>query len=60
MGKLLAATGEPALLLGAVNAVVALVISFGVHLTANQVGAINAATAALLAVLLRQSVSPIK
>lgn len=47
---------EPALILGAVQAVIVLVVSFGLDLTAEQSGAILAATAAVLAVIARQSV----
>ena len=49
---------EPALLLGAVNALLALAVGFGLHLTSQQVGLVNAACAALLAVVTRQHVSP--
>lgn len=48
---------EPAAILGALQAVLALAITFGVGLTVEQVGAILAASAALLAVLLRQTVT---
>lgn len=49
---------EPALLLGAVQAVVALAVAFGLDLSAEQVGAILAASAAVLSVLLRRKVTP--
>ena len=49
---------EPALILGAVNALVALGVGFGLHLTGDQMGLINAAVAAILAVFLRSQVSP--
>lgn len=48
---------EPAAILGALQAVLALAITFGIGLTVEQVGAILAASAALLAVLLRQTVT---
>ena len=49
---------EPALILGALQAVVALAISFGLDLSPEQVGAILAASAAVLAVVTRSQVSP--
>lgn len=50
---------EPALILGAVNAVIALAVGFGLHWTAEQVGLVNAAVAAICAVIMRQNVSPV-
>ena len=50
---------EPALILGAVNIAIALGVSFGLHLTAEQVGGINALAAAVLSVILRQLVTPV-
>jgi len=50
---------EPALVLGAVQAVLALVIAFGLKLSAEQTGAILAATAAILAVVTRSQVTPV-
>lgn len=58
MWTFLAASGEPALILGAVNAVLALGVGFGLKLTSEQVGLINAAVAAVLAVILRTQVTP--
>lgn len=49
---------EPALLLGAVQAILALAVSFGLELTGEQTGAILAASAAVLSVLLRRKVTP--
>lgn len=49
---------EPALILAAVQAAVALAVSFGLHLTAEQVGAVTALAAALLGVATRSRVSP--
>lgn len=47
---------EPALIVGALNAALALAVAFGLHLTADQIGAITAAAAAVLAVVIRQAV----
>lgn len=49
---------EPALILGLVQTVLALVLAFGVDLDSEQVGAILAVSAAVLAVITRQQVSP--
>ncbi len=49
---------EPALIIGAIQAVLALVIAFGFHLSPEQVGAILAASSAVLAVVTRANVSP--
>ena len=49
---------EPALILGAVQAIAALVVAFGVDLTAEQVGLILAASAAVLSVVVRSKVTP--
>lgn len=51
---------EPALILGAVSAALALAVGFGLHVTSEQVGLINAAVAAIMAVVLRQNVSPLQ
>jgi hypothetical protein len=49
---------EPALIIGAIQAIVALGIGFGLHVTPEQFGLIMAAVTALLAVLTRsQTVS---
>jgi len=50
---------EPSLILGALQAILALVLAFGVDLSTEQVGAILAASAAVLAVVTRQAVSPV-
>ena len=50
---------EPALVLGAVQAVLALVVAFGLKLSVEQTGAILAATAAILAVVTRSQVTPV-
>lgn len=49
---------EPALIAGLVNAVLALLITFGMHLTNEQVGAIMAVVNIALALLVRQNVTP--
>jgi 4-hydroxybenzoate polyprenyltransferase len=49
---------EPALILAAVQAVVALAVAFGLDLTAEQTGALLAVTAAVLGVVTRSQVSP--
>jgi uncharacterized membrane protein YvlD (DUF360 family) len=50
---------EPALIAGLVTAAVALVIAFGVKMSADQVGAITAAVGAVLAVIVRSQVTPV-
>lgn len=47
---------EPALILGLVQTVLALVLAFGVSLSSQQTGAILAVTAAVLALITRRSV----
>lgn len=49
---------EPALALGLVSATIALLLSFGLHLTDEQVGAIMAVVVAVLSVVTRQAVTP--
>lgn len=51
---------EPAVILGALQASLALGLSFGLHLTPAQIGAIMAAAAAILALVVRQQVTPVK
>jgi hypothetical protein len=51
---------EPALWLGAVNALLALSVAFGLPVTPSQVGLINAAVAAILSLIIRAQVSPVK
>jgi uncharacterized membrane protein len=51
---------EPALILGAVNALVALAVGFGLPVTPGQVGLINAAVAAILALVVRSRVTPVE
>lgn len=50
---------EPALILGAINALVALAVGFGLDITPEQVGLINAAVAAVLSVVVRSRVTPV-
>ena len=50
---------EPALILGAINALIAVGVGFGLKLTPEQVGLINAAVAAVIAVIIRQNVTPV-
>lgn len=49
---------EPVAIAGVISAVLALAISFGAHLSTEQVGAIMAVVSAVLAVVVRQKVSP--
>jgi len=49
---------EPALIIGAVNAVIAVAVGFGLDFTSAQVGLLNAAVAAVLSVLVRRKVTP--
>jgi predicted cation transporter len=49
---------EPALVVGLVGAVIALLLAFGLDLSVDQQGAIMAAVVAVLAVVTRQSVTP--
>lgn len=50
---------EPALLLGALNALIALGVGFGLDLSGEQQALIHAAASAVLAVLTRQRVTPV-
>lgn len=49
---------EPALIIGLIQAAIALAIGFGLEVTEVQFGLIMAFTAALLAVITRSQVSP--
>lgn len=49
---------EPALVIGLVSAVIALLLAFGFSLTDEQVGAIMSVVVAVLAVVTRQAVTP--
>lgn len=55
---LLLARGEPAAIGGLVSVLIALAVSFGLHLSSGQVGAITAAVSAVVAVVVRSSVTP--
>ena len=48
---------EPAIILGLVNTALALILSFGVSLSADQIGAILAFSSALIALITRQVVT---
>lgn len=50
---------EPVLILAALQAIIALGIGFGLKLTGEQVALIIAATAAVIAVITRQVVTPV-
>ena len=50
---------EPALILGAINAIIALVSAFGLDLTAEQVAGINVAVVAICSLIVRQKVTPV-
>lgn len=50
---------EPALILGAVQAILALALSFGLKLDPSQIGAIMATAAALVALFVRHKVTPV-
>jgi hypothetical protein len=49
---------EPAAVLAALQALIAVAVSFGLSLSAEQVGGILAATAAVLGLITRSQVSP--
>jgi len=49
---------EPALVMGVVQAVLGLAVAFGLGLSAEQIGALMAVSAALLSLLTRRLVSP--
>lgn len=49
---------EPALFLGAIQALLALAVGFGLQLTPEQMALILAASAAIFAVIVRQNVTP--
>jgi len=50
---------EPALILGAVNAMIALAVGFGLDVSIEQASLINAAAAAVISVIVRSQVSPV-
>jgi hypothetical protein len=49
---------EPAVVAGVVQALLGLLLAFGVDLSTEQVGAVMAVTAALLALVVRSQVTP--
>ena len=49
---------EPVLIMAAVQAILAVLVSFGTGLTGEQVGAITALAAALLGIVVRSKVTP--
>jgi len=51
---------EPALWLGAINAILALAVAFGLPVSNYQLGMINAAMAAILSLIIRAQVSPVR
>jgi hypothetical protein len=53
------AKSEPAAIAGAVQAALGLLLAFGVRLSTEQVGAVMAVVAAVLALVVRQSVTPV-
>ena len=50
---------EPAAIAGVVQAVLALLVAFGLDLSPEQIGAILAVTAAVLGLVVRSQVSPV-
>lgn len=50
---------EPALIAGFVNAVLGLLLAFGVHLEVEQIAAIMAVVNVLLAIIVRNNVTPL-
>jgi hypothetical protein len=50
---------QPVFCQGVIQAIIALAVSFGASLTSGQVGALNAATAAILAFVTQTQVTPI-
>jgi hypothetical protein len=50
---------EPALILAAVSALISLGVGFGLDVSGEQIGLINAAVAAVVGVLVRQNVTPV-
>ena len=49
---------EPALVSGVISALLALLVSFGLGLSGEQIGGIMAVTSAVLAILVRSQVAP--
>lgn len=51
---------EPALILGALTALIALAVGFGLDVTEEQVGLILAAVSAVMALIIRSQVTPVR
>jgi uncharacterized membrane protein YphA (DoxX/SURF4 family) len=51
---------EPAIVSGVIQALLGLLLAFGVDLSTEQVGAVMAVTAALLALVVRSQVTPLR
>lgn len=51
---------EPAVIMGVVQAVLGMALAFGIELSQEQVGSIMAGTAAVMALVVRSQVVPIK
>ena len=51
---------EPAIIIGAVTAMISLAVGFGLDITAEQVGLITAAVTAVLSLITRSQVTPTK
>ena len=49
---------EPAAIAGLVGAIISLVVSFGIKLSPDQIGAVMAVTTAILGLIVRSQVSP--
>ena len=50
---------EPALVLGAISAIVLLLVGFGLDVSTEQLALINAAAAAIVSVIVRSKVTPV-
>jgi hypothetical protein len=50
---------EPALVLGAISAIVLLAVGFGLDVSTEQLALINAAAAAIVSVIVRSKVTPV-
>jgi len=57
MGKIFG--NEPALVMGAINALLAVAVGFGLNITIEQAALINAAAAAIVSLIVRSQVSPV-
>jgi hypothetical protein len=50
---------EPAVIVGAVNTIVAALVAFGLHLTATQTGAVTTISTAVLAIIVAAATRPV-